>query len=265
MVHNKRFKIWYQSFVDANQETPYTELLQSTLDQYAATHVNFEVHGISPPDHYLNPLSEFRCASQAIQNAIEAEQKGYDAYVMGHFQEPGLIECRSAVNIPVLGLGEANMLYASSIGRSFGLVTIHPAFLPWHRDQIVRLGFAQRSVGVRAVNTQVSTYIEALENKKAYQALKDDYYREAKLLVEAGAEVIILAGGLPMLLLTRDKDFRVEEAIVLNGIAVITAMTEMAIKLFQQTGVTASRQGTFAKVPPESVQEFLVSLKKDVS
>ena len=78
-------------------------------------------------------------------------------------------------------------------------------------------------------------------------------------LVEAGAEVIIPAGGLPMLLLAREKNFTIDGAIVLNGIAVVAAMAELALKLYRLTGVAVSRQGTFAKAPPEAIQEFLAS------
>jgi len=59
----------------------------------------FEVHGVSPPDRYLSPLTEFRCAGQAIRGGIRAQEQGYDAFVVGHFQEPGLVECRAALRL----------------------------------------------------------------------------------------------------------------------------------------------------------------------
>ena len=154
---SKSNKIWYQSFVDPHSQRPYMTRLQDRLAQIASPQVSVEVHGISPPDRFLSPLTEFRCAAHAIRNAIRAEQAGCSAYVIGHFQEPGLIESRCAVDIPVVGLGEAAMLYACTLGRTFGLVTINPCFIPWHRDQIARLGLGQRAVGVRAVNTEVAT------------------------------------------------------------------------------------------------------------
>ncbi len=76
----------------------------------------FEVHGLDPPDHSFHALTEFRCAAQVIGNALAAEKAGYDAFVIGHFQEPGLIEIRGTVDIPVIGLGEANLLAALSMG-----------------------------------------------------------------------------------------------------------------------------------------------------
>jgi allantoin racemase len=60
------------------------------------------VHGLDPPDHLFRPLTEFRCAAQAIRNALEAERAGYDGFVVGHFQEPGLLEIHGTLDIPVV-------------------------------------------------------------------------------------------------------------------------------------------------------------------
>lgn len=250
-------RICYQSFVDPQEQRPYMLRLQETLNAYAAPHVRFEVHGVSPPDRYLSPLTEFRCADRAIRGAIQAQQDGYDAFVIGHFQEPGLVECRAALDIPVIGLGEATMLNACMLGRTFGLVTINPVFIPWHRDQITQLGLGQRAVGVRAIDTQVATYMQAFEDDAVYQRVKNDFSQQAAPLVEAGAEVIIPAGGLPMLLLARDRGLTIQGAVVLNGIAVVATLAEAALKLYRLTGVSISRQGTFAKCPPEAIEEFL--------
>jgi allantoin racemase len=253
-------RIWYQSFVDPVEQQPYISRLQALLDQYAAPGIHFEVHGITPPDRYLSPLTEYRCAGSAIRNAIEAQRTGCAAFAMGHFQEPGLLECRTAVDIPVLGLGEATMLHALTLGRTFGLVTINAAFTPWLRDQIFHLGVQARSVGVRALDTQVATYMRAYDDESAYRAVKEAFCREAGVLVEAGAEVIIPAGGLPMLLFARERGFEIEGAPVVNGIAVLVAAAEAAIKLQGLTGAAISRRGTYAKAPPEAVAEFLGSV-----
>ncbi len=250
-------RIWYQSFVDPLAQRPYVARLQALLDEYAAPGIRFEVHGIDPPDRYLSPLTEFRCAGQAIRNALDAERGGCAAFVFGHFQEPGLVEARTAVDIPVLGLGETAMLHALTLGRTFGLVTINPVFVPWLRDQIVRLGLTQQSVGVRALDTQVHNYMRAYEDPAACGEVKEAFAREATRLVEAGAEVIIPAGGLPMLLFAREKSFTVAGDLVLIGLAFLATMAEAAVKLHRLTGATVSRHGTYAKAPAEAVREFL--------
>jgi len=151
------------------------------------------------------------------------------------------------------------MLHACTLGRTFGLVTINPVLIPWHRDQITRLWLRDCAIGVRAINTQVSTYMQAFEEDNVYRQIKEEFCREVFPLVDDGAEVIIPADGLPMLLCAREQNFTIQGAVVLNGIAVVAAMAEMALKLFRHTGIAVSRKGMFAKSPPEAIQEFLAS------
>jgi allantoin racemase len=250
-------RLWYQSFVDPDEQSPYIDRLKAHLASIADPGFSCEVHGISPPDRYLHPLTEFRCATQVIRNAIAAEQQGFAAFVVGHFQEPGLHECKATVGIPVVGLGEATMLYACSLGRKIGLVTINPIFIPWHEDQIARYGLRERVVTVRALDTNVSDYMQAFEDGKAYEEVRAQFCRHAAALVDSGAEVIIPAGGLPMLLFARERDFTVGGATVLNGINVATKMAEMAVELARLDGTSVSRASWFRQAPPEAIREFL--------
>lgn len=188
-------RIWYQSFVHPVAQAPYIERLQALLDQVAGPGVRFEVHGLDPPDHSFHPLTEFRCASQVIRNALEAEKAGYDAFVLGHFQEPGLLEMRGAVDIPVIGLGEANVLAALSLGHRFGLVTIDPVFVPWHDRQVKTYGLADRYVGTTALKMDLPAFMQAFTDETAYARVRDDFVAQVRPLIAAGAEVIIPAGG----------------------------------------------------------------------
>ena len=100
-------RIFWQSFIDQQTSAPYLSYLAAYLTRIAMPGVTVEVHGISPADRDFGWLAELRCAIRAISNGIDAERHGYDAFVIGHFQDPGLYELRSALNIPVIGVGEA--------------------------------------------------------------------------------------------------------------------------------------------------------------
>ncbi len=67
---------------------------------------------------------------------MRAEREGYDAFVIGHFQDAGLYEARSVTNLPVLALGEASMLHACQLGQRSGVVTI---------NTLISHGFTTRS------------------------------------------------------------------------------------------------------------------------
>ena len=250
-------RLWYQSFVHPVEQAPYIQRLQGQLDAVAGPGIKFEVHGLDPPDHHFHPLSEFRCAAQVIRNALEAERAGYDAFVIGHFQEPGLLEIRGAVDIPVVGLGEATILASLSMGRRLGLVTIDPCFIDWHERQVRAHGLGERVAGVRAIRADLPGFMRAFTDEASYAQVRADFVEQVRPLVAAGAEVIIPAGGLPMLLFARECPFVIDGALVLNGIAVVAKAAEMALALQRLTGAVVSRRGTYAKASAQCVEEYL--------
>jgi allantoin racemase len=252
-------RVWYQSFVHPVEQAAYMGRLQAELNRVARPGLRFEVHGLDPPDRHFHPLTELRCAVQTIRLAIEAERAGYDAFVIGHFQEPGLLEIRGAVDIPVIGLGEATMLHALSMGRKFGLVTIDPLFIDWHERQVRAHGFEQRCVGVRALHMDLPRFMKAFTEEATYAEERREFVDQMRPLVAAGAEVVIPAGGLPMLLFSREQGFEIDGAPVLNGIAVAAKAAEMALELRRHTGAVVSRRGGYAKAPTDAVREFMAS------
>jgi allantoin racemase len=250
-------RVWYQSFVHPTEQAPYIDRLQGLLDAVAGAGIRFEVHGLDPPDHLFHPLTEFRCAAQTIRNALEAERAGYDAFVIGHFQEPGLLEIRGAIDIPVVGLGEATMLAALSMGGRLGLVTIDPVFIEWHQRQVTAHGLGERVAGVRAIHVDLPGFMRAFTDQGSYTRVRAEFVEQVRPLVAAGAEVIIPAGGLPMLLFARECPFVIDDALVLNGIAVVAKAAEMALGLRRITGSVVSRRGTYAKASVACVEDYL--------
>jgi len=252
-------RIWYQSFVDPAAQAPYVDRLRSRLAAVAAPGFTFDVHGIVPPDRYFHAITEFRCADQAIQAAITAEKQGYDAFVIGHLQEPGLIECRGVVDIPVVSLGEATLLYACTLGRRIGLVTISPVFIPWHADQIRSHGLEHRVTGTTAIRADLARFMLAFEDAAEYAALRDDFATAARPLIAQGADVIVPAGGLPALLFAREQPFAIDGALVVEGIAALAKAAEMAVAMHRLTGAAVSRGGIYARAPDGAVTDYLAT------
>ena len=160
-------RIWWQSFVDPVQNAPYLERLSAYLGEIADEGTSVDVHGVTPPDRDFGRLTEFRCAILAVDNALESDEQGYDAFVMGHFQDPGLYEARSAVAIPVLGLGELALHWASLLGRHIALVSIDPVFDRWHREQADLYGVGSRVTHVTGLGLVVEDFAPAFAGDAA--------------------------------------------------------------------------------------------------
>ena len=250
-------RLWYQSFVDPEANAPYLERLSAYVAEIADPGTTVEVVGLSPPDRFFGRLTELRCAVVAVDNALEAQERGFDGYLLGHFQDPGLFEARSACTIPIVGLGEAAMHWAVQLGRQIALVTIDDVFTAWHWEQAERYGLRDRIAGVVSLDARVEDFAPAFAgDREAYERLVATFGDRVRPLLAQGAEVIVPAGGLFSLLVAHERGFTVDGAPVLNSIAVALKCAEAAVKLRELTGLEPSRGPTFALAQPEAVAEF---------
>jgi allantoin racemase len=86
--------------------------------------------------------------------------------------------------------------------------------------------------------------------------MREDFVRQVKPMLELGVDVIIPAGGYPMLLFGRERSFTIEGAVVLNGLPVAVAAAETAVRLRRLNGTGTSRRAAYALPVPEAVEEF---------
>src|SRR5574341_1515859 len=218
------YKIWFQGATDRVHMAPYISKVEAHLKSILDPEFSATFHTTTPPA------------------------------TITHFQDAGLAEVKSVVDIPVLGLGETTLFHACTLGRKLGLVTINPVFIPWHEDQVIRYGLQSRVVGVRAVTATVKDFIDAFATKEAFQKLKPLWERECRILLDAGADVIVPAGGLPMMLFGGGE---MDGAPVVNGITVIAKSAEMAIKLRKHGAGKVSRRSNYVHPPEKALKEFL--------
>jgi allantoin racemase len=250
-------RLLWQSFTDQTQNAAYFERLHAHLSKLAAPGTRIDLKGISPPDRDFGRLTEFRCAIQVVENALAAEQEGYDGFVVGHFQDGGLYEARSAVRIPVVGTGEATLHFAAQLGRRIGLVSIDPVFEVWHLEQAERYGLRDRVAGITGLGAVPEDFAAAFAgDEAAYQRMKTAFAACALPLVERGADVVVPAGVLPGLLMSRERGFTVGHAPVVDCAAVALKSAEMWVALHKGSGLEPSRGPSFALAPARAIQDF---------
>ena len=254
-------KIWYQSYVDYENGAAYWDALGAHLDKVKDPGTQIDIRGITPYDSYAHPISEWRCAREMMVQAVQAEREGYDAFIVGHFQDSGLYEVRSMVDIPVIALGEASMLYSCQLGQRMGLITINPRFIPMHQHQVRKYGLEERVTGVHAMSFEPGIIMSAIGDPDKLKEVAQLFEDQAKPLVDNGADLLIPAGGIPMLLFSQIHDHRVGPAPVINGIPICVKMAETAVKLKELTGLGVSRASDYVKAPDEVIEEFMTHPK----
>lgn len=256
---NRKYRIWAQGATDQIGHRNYLAALLPHVQSCVDPDFELTFHTITPSVTTVHALSEFRFSREVIRGAIEAERQGCDAFFMNHFQDVGLYEARAAVSIPVLGLGESTLLHACTMGRKLGLLAINPAFIPGHADQVTRYGLQQRVAGIRAINANISDYMEAFNSPEKKASLSEVFMRESRRLLDAGADVIVPTGGIPMMLFASEAGANVDGAPIVNGVTVVVKAAEMAVKLRKLGGMGTSRvaHSGFALPSAQTLQEFL--------
>lgn len=249
-------RIWYQSFVDYEHGRIYWDRLRAHLADISDPGTTVDVQGITPHDSYAHSIVEFRCAREVICNAITAQERGYDAFIIGHFQDAGLYEARSVVDIPVLALGEASMLYGCTLGQRLGVVTINRRYIPWFGHQIRKYGLEHRVSGVHAMTFEPGQILQAYERADLAEEVARLFAEQAQPLVAQGVDVILPGGGIPMLLFSSIRAHNVAGAPVINGIPIVVKLAEAAVKLRRLTGLGVSRVSDYVQPPREIIEEF---------
>ena len=255
-------KIWIQGATDRVAHSPYITQLEAHVKRIIDPAFTHSFNTTTPPATTTHAVTEFRMARNFMKNAVVAQKEGYSVIAISHFQDAGLAEVKSLVDIPVIGLGETTMMHACTLGRKFGLITINPVFIPWHEDQVIRYGLTQRCVGVRAVNCKVSDFMHAFATEEGYAELAPKFQKEVDHLLAAGADVIVPAGGLPMMMFGGRQDHRkiriqTEGAPIINGITVMIKAAEMAVRMRQLDDIAVSRRSNYAHPPEQALKEFL--------
>ena len=84
---------------------------------------------------------------------------------------------------------------------------------------------------MRAVQATVKDFIDSFASEEAKGELAPKWEHECRILLNAGADVIVPAGGLPMMLFGAERGANIDGAPIVNGITLIAKTAELAIRL----------------------------------
>src|SRR5262249_11040767 len=117
----------------------------------------------------------------------------------------------------------------------------------------------QRIAGIRAMEANISDYMEAFTSPAKKLELQAIFEREACRLIDGGADVIVPTGGIPMMLFGKEPAVNVDGAPIVNWATVALKAAEMAARLKRLGVLVASRipQSGFALPSAQTLDEFL--------
>ena len=131
---------------------------------------------------------ETALASEGVLDwVILANNEKYDAIILACYGDPALEASREISEIPVWGIGETSMHFASMLGRKFSVITDLTREIPWVERDVLRFGLEAKFASARAPG------IAVLELQSNFDATLQGLIKESrKAIEEDGAEAICL-------------------------------------------------------------------------
>lgn len=140
--------------------------------------------------HCQNSIEEAFAVAGMASAAIAAENEGMDAIVIESMGDTGLMQCREAVSIPVIGMSDVSLRLANMLGKCFGVLVAGE----WHRFAIERL-MLQYQQDKYCIGTDILNLQPFFTDMNDRQALCRHVAAKITSLLDKGADTIVLGGS----------------------------------------------------------------------
>lgn len=257
----KTHKILWQSSTAIAKMPDYQRAIEAHGKKVLSPGFELKVRGVQQGTSDIHFMAfDFLNNSQLFDSVMQAEKEGYDAVAIGCFLDPILDELREVMSIPVLSLGEAGMLTACMLGKTFSVISYVPqSNNKRYADLVHRYGLKERAAPL------ISFDLPLPELEKGFNEPKPALQRfevAAREAVNKGAEVLLPGCGCLNLVLVNAQMNQVAGATVLDVSGALMKLTEMMIVLKEVSGTKISRKGFYEGPTKEKIEEVLRIYRK---
>ncbi|MFJ4268669.1 aspartate/glutamate racemase family protein [Paenarthrobacter nicotinovorans] len=248
--------------MEIEHAAPYFESLGTHLARLAGPGVEVSTFGAKPGTWgELQPavasgapyLFHHVVKNMFIEAALEAEESGYDALIVGATTDPGLREARSVVDIPIVSVFESSVLVSCTVARQCGIITPTQEvahILHIHLDEYLLSG--------RVASWQT---LERQLTDKDLNALFSDptdaliaFLDSGRRAVKDGADAIIPAEGILAELVAASDIREVDGATVIDPVGTALVFAEMQVRLAKEAGLHPGRRWYYIRPRSETIQ-----------
>ena len=186
------------------------------------------------PPHLEYHVYEHEALAPMLELMREAEEEGCGAGVIGCFYDGGLRELREALRMPVVGMAEASLLLAASLGHSFSIIVGRRKWIPKMSDNVLLYGLERKLASFRSVEMGIPDVLA--EPERFFDRVLSESRRA---VAEDGAEVVVLSEIATPSFWERAQD-ELPVPLVDPGVA-CWKWAELAADLYLRLGITHSK------------------------
>ena len=214
--------------------------------------------GLNDLEQYDYAYFQLLNAREACEGVLRAEKEGADAAIVYCFFDPGMRDARGVAQIPVVGLAESSMIFASMMGRRFAIVVPRPGQIPIEEDNLVL--YKMRSLAIenkpiRSLHTKMSLTAETMFGDIDTDGVVADFKKVAGSCIEDGAEVLIPGCSALSLMLALSGVKEVDGAPIVDPLVSAVKLAEAMVDLNQGGRPWISRSLLYKRPAEDDVQQ----------
>jgi allantoin racemase len=194
----------------------------------------------------------------SVERAIRAEHEGFDAIVISCMLDPGLVQCRGVVDIPVVGTMEATAHIASMMGDKFAVINADATVCAQMERLLTFYGLEDKVACLRHIDiVSCDLYPEKTPTEVVLGRVKE---QAEKAIREDGAEVIIAGCTIIGALLTQhhgeEPNGFLADVPTLDGMVVGFKTAELMVDMVNMGYPAVSRLGFWKKPPKDETDKL---------
>lgn len=217
--------------INPNSSQEVTEGIEKICRKYSLSDTEVEVKYIKKAPPGIESYHDAAISEKYLLDEFKEWKEQYDGFIVACHSDIGVDLLRELTDKPVIGIGEASMLFALPLGHKFSILSLKRKKIPQKEDLVKKYGLINRCASIRA------TGLGVIAN---YQEKKEKLIQEGmKAVEEDGAEVLILGcAGMAGL----DKEIeKIIGAPVIDGVVSALLIMESLIRY----GVNTSKVGKY--------------------
>ena len=190
-------------------------------------HSSTELHGVDLSDAAPKEVTAENTPQLVVERALRAQEEGADACIVDCFYEAGLEESRAVLKIPIIGAGEAAMLFAYGLRAPFAVLTSDQEGIAVVPEHARRYGFDSRLHSVVSIDLpwqEIPERPEEALSKMEEEALMLD--STVQTVVIGCTDLAAMSRPLQDNLMAKNRDIK-----VVNPIAAAIGLAEMRVAL----------------------------------
>jgi len=241
-------KIWYENTrpVEDPETKPFFNRLRKNFKRVCreGTEVDIKCPEVGTKEfrHVMQgyPYYQFLRDIEMVEGLRQAQEEGYDAGIIGCYEDPGLNVLRAIVDIPIVGVGEASLI----IGQAYGVVGL--VYLPMAGMVKGRPIFSTQQRGAMKVDTVTRVFNLSPEEIQEYDAnepsrIVEDFIKVGRQLINDGAKALVSAVTMLAATITSEGVTEVDRVPVIDCTITAAKLAELLVGL-KEAGLWKSRK-----------------------